>query len=115
MLTTLSVLLVFELGLMYSHNFLSALIPPRFVQSTSALSCGRFEAPLEPLQILTWILLLIIVGGFYAFIVPALDERWSIVAGVVYGMLVSATTVAGVVACWKDPIDPNVRRFHRVR
>ncbi|CAM9439602.1 unnamed protein product [Ascophyllum nodosum] len=36
---------------------------------------------------------------------------WSIVTGMVYGVLVSATTVAGLIACWKDPVDPNVHRF----
>lgn len=74
----------------------------------------RFEAPLEPLQVLTWLLLLLIVGGFYAVIVPALPNLWAIVASIVYGVLASSTVVAGVLACWKDPIDPNVRRFHQV-
>ena len=27
----------------------------------------------------------------------------------------SATTVAGLIACWKDPVDPNVHRFREVR
>ncbi|CAM9103068.1 unnamed protein product, partial [Hapterophycus canaliculatus] len=71
-----------------------------------------FDAPLEPLQVLTWMLLLLIVGGFYSFIIPALPTLWAVVAGVVYGLLASSTVVAGVAACLKDPIDPNVRRFH---
>lgn len=74
----------------------------------------RFEAPLEPLQVLTWVLLLVIVGGFYSVIIPALPNFWSIVAGVVYGLLAASTVIAGVLACLKDPIDPNVRRFHEV-
>lgn len=59
-------------------------------------------------------LLLLIVGGFYSFIIPALPTLWAIVAGVAYGVLASSTVVAGVAACLKDPIDPNVRRFHEV-
>lgn len=59
-------------------------------------------------------LLLLIVGGFYAFIVPALPQLWAIVAGAVYGVLASSTVIAGVAACLKDPIDPNVHRFHEV-
>lgn len=74
----------------------------------------RFEAPLEPLQVLTWMLLLVIVGGFYSVITPALPNLWGIVTGVVYGLLATSTIVAGVLACLKDPIDPNVRRFHEV-
>lgn len=80
-----------------------------------SLVSGRFEAPLEPLQVLTWILLLLVVGGFYSLIIPGLSTPWSIVAGVVYGVMASSTVVAGVIACLKDPIDPNVRRFHEVR
>ncbi|CAB1098437.1 unnamed protein product [Ectocarpus sp. CCAP 1310/34] len=72
-----------------------------------------FEAPLEPLQVLTWVLLLLIVGGFYSFIVPALEQVWAMVAGLVYGVLASSTVLAGVLACLRDPIDPNVRRFHQ--
>ncbi|CAN0291327.1 unnamed protein product [Pylaiella littoralis] len=71
-----------------------------------------FEAPLEPLQVLTWILLLVIVGGFYSIIIPALPNLWAIAAGLVYGLLATSTVIAGVLACLKDPIDPNVRRFH---
>lgn len=70
---------------------------------------------MEPLQILTWVLLLLIVGGFYAFVVPALPTQLSIIAGVVYGILASSTVIAGVIACLKDPIDPNVLRFHQVQ
>lgn len=55
------------------------------------------------------------MGGFYGFVVPALPTRLSIIAGVVYGVLASSTVIAGVMACLKDPIDPNVRRFHQVR
>lgn len=62
----------------------------------------------------TWVLLLIVVGGFYSLIVPALPSVWAFVAGVVYGLLASSTIVTGVIACVKDPIDPNVRRFHQV-
>eukprot|EP00903_Cladosiphon_okamuranus_P013911 g12939.t1 len=72
-----------------------------------------FEAPLEPLQALTWLLLLLLVGGFYAVIVPALPNLLAIVASIVYGVLASATVLSGLLACWKDPIDPNVRRFHQ--
>lgn len=64
---------------------------------------------------LTWVLLLLIVGGFYSLIIPGLSAPWSIVAGVAYGVMASSTVVAGVIACLKDPIDPNVRRFHEVR
>lgn len=74
----------------------------------------RFEAPLEPLQVSTWVLLLVIVGGFYSFIVPTLPKVWAVIAGVVYGVLASATVLAAAAACWIDPIDPNVRRFHQV-
>lgn len=64
---------------------------------------------------LTWVLLLLIVGGFYSLIVPALAQVWAIVAGLAYGVLASSTVLAGILACFKDPIDPNVRRFHQVR
>lgn len=74
----------------------------------------RFEAPLEPLQMLTWLLLLVIVGGFYSFVVPGLPTAMSIAAGAAYAVLASSAVFAGIVACWKDPIDPNVRRFHQV-
>lgn len=74
----------------------------------------RFEAPLEPLQMLTWLLLLVVVAGFYSFIVPGLPRTIAVVAGATYGILASSALVAGILACVNDPIDPNVRRFHEV-
>lgn len=88
---------------------------PRFAFPFASLFLTRFEAPLEPLQVLTWMLLILIVGGFYGFVVPALPTPWPILAGLVYAVLASSTIFAGAVACIKDPIDPNVRRFHKVR
>lgn len=63
---------------------------------------------------LTWLLLLIIVGGFYAFIIPALPTTLAVAAGFAYFVLASSSVVAGIVACRIDPIDPNVRNFHQV-
>lgn len=95
--------------------FVGGPLPPAAFWSCFNLVSGRFEAPLEPLQVLTWMLLLLIVGGFYSLIIPGLSAPWSIVAGVVNGVMASSTVIAGVIACLKDPIDPNVRRFHEVR
>lgn len=64
---------------------------------------------------LTWLLLLVIVAGFYSCIIPGLSATFSIAAGTTYGLLVLFAVVAGVFACVDDPIDPNVRRFHEVR
>lgn len=64
---------------------------------------------------LTWLLLLVVVGGFYALIVPALPILLAIAAGVAYCVLAASSIVSGIVACYIDPIDPNVRRFHEVR
>lgn len=63
----------------------------------------------------TWVLLLALVGGFYAFIIPGLPHIFSIVAAIVYGLLTAAAVITGAMACWIDPIDPNLRRFHQVR
>lgn len=95
--------------------FVRTSLPPAAFPSCFGLVLGRFEAPLEPLQVLTWVLLLLIAGGFYSLIIPGLSAPWSIVAGVIYGVMASSTVVAGVIACLKDPMDPNVRRFHEVR
>lgn len=64
---------------------------------------------------LTWLLLLIVVGGFYALIVPALPILLAFAAGIAYCVLAVSSILSGIVACYIDPIDPNVRRFHEVR
>lgn len=64
---------------------------------------------------LTWLLLLIIVGGFYALVIPALPTALAFAAGATYFVLASSSVMAGIIACHIDPIDPNVRRFHQVR
>lgn len=63
---------------------------------------------------LTWLLLLVVVAGFYSFIIPGLCATHSIAAGVTYGLLASSAVMAGILACMNNPIDPNVRRFHEV-
>ncbi|CAM9976402.1 unnamed protein product, partial [Phaeothamnion confervicola] len=72
-----------------------------------------FEAPLEPLQVLTWTLMLLILVEFYAILVPVLRTRAAIGLGIAYGLFAAASIGTGVAACAIDPVDPNVARYSK--
>lgn len=66
-----------------------------------------FERPLEPLQLLTWMLLVVLVSEFYATVIPTFKEAVSWGVGVAYAICVAGCIAAGALACSTDPIDEN--------
>ncbi|CAM9800389.1 unnamed protein product [Chrysoparadoxa australica] len=66
------------------------------------------QFPLEPLQLLAWALLAIVVLGFYLFVVPSIEPHLAIGLGVLYALLAITATGAGLASTAIDPVDKNV-------
>ncbi|KAG5182083.1 DHHC palmitoyltransferase-domain-containing protein, partial [Tribonema minus] len=64
--------------------------------------------PLEPLQVFTWSLLLVMIVEFYAIVVPGLERGPAIGLGCLYGVFAVGCTIMGFMACKVDPMDHNV-------
>jgi hypothetical protein len=64
-----------------------------------------WERPWHNLQLGSWVLLPMLVAGFYAVCTPALDEVAAIITGVVFGICAVAT---GAAACITTSIDPGI-------
>eukprot|EP01084_Bolivina_argentea_P232613 392011_1 len=64
-----------------------------------------FEKPLESLQILTWLALVIIVVSYYTLFVRLLTRPSQTILSVFFGVFSLVSVISAAVACYIDPVD----------
>jgi palmitoyltransferase len=74
--------------------------------ANSLVRTNGFETPRHPLQVSSWVLFVVLVGGFYALQVPFLPTVLAIIAGIVYGITAVCVGYFTYHCTAVDPKDP---------
>uniref|UniRef100_A0A6U4ETW1 Palmitoyltransferase n=2 Tax=Phaeomonas parva TaxID=124430 RepID=A0A6U4ETW1_9STRA len=67
--------------------------------------------PYSGLQVSTWVLLPVLVGGFYGLMVPALDTLERALCVTFYSLFLAVALGAAFKTCAINPVDPRLEKF----